>query len=229
MGLDIYVGSLTRYYARDWKTIVQQAAEAQGLKVQLVRPPDPKDVVTDKNQIRQAVLGWRLLIERGLGKHLRGKLDWDESDGTPYFTDKPDFEGWHAVQILAGSAATGDPLPKTVPADWTKDRKRAAAVKRSPYRHIVEPYVWLPAEFDDVFVAQSLGGPNLPFGSSPRLLDQLQHLNQDTLRATPEDFPKWRFDGPDHDIDRMTRFGLAVFTELAEKSVSARLPMLLDY
>ena len=27
MGLDIYVGSLTRYFARDWKTILEQLAE----------------------------------------------------------------------------------------------------------------------------------------------------------------------------------------------------------
>ena len=32
MGLDIYAGKLTRYYSRNWKTIVQQLAEENGQK-----------------------------------------------------------------------------------------------------------------------------------------------------------------------------------------------------
>jgi hypothetical protein len=35
MGLDIYVGSLTRYYRRDWETIVQQAGRELGPIAQL--------------------------------------------------------------------------------------------------------------------------------------------------------------------------------------------------
>ena len=30
MGLDIYAGTLTRYYAHNWKTVVQQWAEENG-------------------------------------------------------------------------------------------------------------------------------------------------------------------------------------------------------
>jgi hypothetical protein len=38
MGLDIYVGSLTRYYARDWETVVQKHARESGIKLTVVRP-----------------------------------------------------------------------------------------------------------------------------------------------------------------------------------------------
>lgn len=34
MGLDIYAGTLTRYYAHNWKTIVQQWAEENGYAFQ---------------------------------------------------------------------------------------------------------------------------------------------------------------------------------------------------
>ena len=30
MGLDIYAGTLTRYYSHNWKTVVQQWAEKNG-------------------------------------------------------------------------------------------------------------------------------------------------------------------------------------------------------
>ena len=39
MGLDVYVGSFTRYYAGDWKTVVQRYGREEGLKVEVVRPP----------------------------------------------------------------------------------------------------------------------------------------------------------------------------------------------
>jgi hypothetical protein len=35
--LDVYVGSLTRYHAHDWETIVQQAAKREGIEVQVMR------------------------------------------------------------------------------------------------------------------------------------------------------------------------------------------------
>ena len=38
MGLDIYAGTLTRYYAHNWKTVVQQWAEKNGWGFQRVTP-----------------------------------------------------------------------------------------------------------------------------------------------------------------------------------------------
>jgi hypothetical protein len=52
MGLDIYVGSLTRYYARDWETVVQKHARESGTKLTVERPNEPPDVVTDPETIR---------------------------------------------------------------------------------------------------------------------------------------------------------------------------------
>ena len=38
MGLDVYVGPLTRYYSFEWETILQQAGREQGMDVHIVRP-----------------------------------------------------------------------------------------------------------------------------------------------------------------------------------------------
>lgn len=40
MGLDSYAGPLTRFYAREWMTIIQNVAE-QGIEVVVVRPGNP--------------------------------------------------------------------------------------------------------------------------------------------------------------------------------------------
>ena len=37
MGLDIYAGTLTRYYSHNWKTVVQQWAEENGWGFQKIR------------------------------------------------------------------------------------------------------------------------------------------------------------------------------------------------
>ena len=38
MGLDIYAGTLTRYYSHNWKTVVQQWAEENGYYLQPDHP-----------------------------------------------------------------------------------------------------------------------------------------------------------------------------------------------
>ena len=44
MGLDIYAGTLTRYYSHNWKTSVQQWAEENGYTFNRITPDgDPAD------------------------------------------------------------------------------------------------------------------------------------------------------------------------------------------
>jgi hypothetical protein len=109
MGLDIYVGSLTRYFTRDWKTIVQQLAERGEIpQVQVVRANEPKNVVTDPEQVRSAVVGWRQGLSTGLAQHITAPLDWDESGFTPYFTDKPAWDCYGALLLWAAYSEHGD-------------------------------------------------------------------------------------------------------------------------
>ena len=37
MGLDVYAGTLIRYYMNNWKTVIQQFAEDNGLKYETIR------------------------------------------------------------------------------------------------------------------------------------------------------------------------------------------------
>src|SRR6266436_6378887 len=55
MGLDIYVGSLTRYYAGDWETVVQRHARETGVSVRVVRSNESEDAVTDPQVIRSVL------------------------------------------------------------------------------------------------------------------------------------------------------------------------------
>src|SRR5919109_5529610 len=97
MGLDVYVGSLCRYYAGDWETIVQQFGREQGFDVRVERWNEPEDRITDPEEIRTIVDGWRSALGKALGKD----LSWNESADAPYYTDKPAWDGYGSLQALA--------------------------------------------------------------------------------------------------------------------------------
>lgn len=66
MGLDVYVGSLTRYHGGDWETVVQQAAREQGIDVHVLRVEEAAESTRKEEEfhslVEEAVEGLR---ERG--------------------------------------------------------------------------------------------------------------------------------------------------------------------
>ena len=238
MGLDVYVGSLTRYYAQDWETIVQQWGHEHGLPVEVRRSqPSPPDRITDPAVIRPAMIKWRSNLNQALSSQLGVELDWEEAPDAPYFTDKPGWDGYGGLVLLAAHEENPQLKPPTrVSLDsWKKDQAlRVSSTKGFPtrYEHVIVPQWWLPCAFKPVFKGPSAAGAEVWFGSSIRLLDQLRALNERTYRGTAADLNVWRTQQPDGDegpFEVEAKVGLSVFLSLAERSAAARLPMLLDY
>ncbi|HEY7064501.1 MAG TPA: hypothetical protein VII06_23700 [Chloroflexota bacterium] len=302
MGLDVYVGTLTRYYRRDWSTVVQQWGAAHGVPVQVVRPnegtshadpahangggpatgqgvlgrlgqrvraagtrvlgrrrPPSPEPVTDSEMIRQAVLGWRNILSSNLGDALRYPLDWPEADAMPYFTDKPAWDGYASLALLAAyDEQSVAPRPSEVTSSWADDPVWQEATRdnfaHTRYAQILAPELWLPGEFDFVFQAKSIAGEDVWVGSSNALLSQLRQLDARTFQRPPEEVTASVVDPEDLSasaiepvdleklaresaqepamrapFDQAARFGLAMFLHLAEKSVAYGLPMKLDY
>ena len=62
MGLDIYAGTLTRYYSHNWKTVVQQWAEENGYSFNRITPDgEPVDNEEEMSpaEVQVAVENWR--------------------------------------------------------------------------------------------------------------------------------------------------------------------------
>ena len=62
MGLDIYAGTLTRYYSHNWKTVVQQWAEENGYSFNCITPDgEPADNEEEMSpaEVQAAVENWR--------------------------------------------------------------------------------------------------------------------------------------------------------------------------
>jgi hypothetical protein len=263
LGLDIYVGPLSRYYAGDWKLITQQAAEAAGIEFRVVRPRNPPaDAVTDPSVVHDAVVAWRSALVRG-ANGLLPSLDWNEAPQADYFTDKPDWDGYWAVQFLAARDEFPDiPAPSRVeppgrmrnPAKEPLQRRvdevyrgkssggalgrllgrgRRIEDTRPPrYPHLHLPELWLPADFDRPLGATDLVGKRMTFGSVPRLLGELETLNDRTLHGDAAAIEQWSRAGPpeaDRSLEAVAAYGLAILLRAARYGVEHQLPMKMDY
>ena len=221
MGLDVYVGPLTRYYVEGPADVVERIARHQDLPV--------TDGLEAEEVIRAAVVRWREGLTRWLGDRLAGPLDWDESGPAPGFTDKPGWDGYGGTLLLAAHDEHPElPPPEVVSADWPDDPAYQAASApgaRSRYRQLLTPELWLPCRFEFTVRTQDLTGEEVELGSSVALLDQLQLLSAryhlDGWPAEPS------ADG--HSLPAAAGTGLAVLLRLAERSVSLQLPMKLDF
>lgn len=221
MGLDVYVGSLTRYYVESSADVVERIAHHRGMAVS-----DGQDA---EEVIRAAVVGWRDGLSRSLGDRLDGPLDWDESGPAPCFTDKPGWDGYGGTLLLAAHDEHPElPTPAQVSADWPDDPAYQAASAPgagSRYHQLLTPELWLPCRFAFTVRTKDITGEEVELGSSMALLDQLELLST-----------RYRLDGqpPDpaadgHSLSAAAGNGLAVLLRLAERSVINRVPMKLDF
>jgi len=157
---------------------------------------------------RLRVLAWRA----GIGQQLRqaglvsSELAWREDIASPYYTDKPAWDCYGALQLLAAHEEAPSRLswrnryPKRLADGWNRDRiltRLSNGKTKCRYSHLYGVEVWLPVEFTGVFEAPLPNGHPTRFGSGPQLLAQLHELNRRTYQGTPDDRAAWRAAQPD--------------------------------
>src|SRR5581483_1883122 len=104
MALDVYVGSLTRYYAGDWQSIADTGARTRPTRPKrprTTRVPAASDPGRDSERIREAVLTWRNGMQDALRRHLAEPLDWPETTEAPWFTGRPGWDGFGSLVLWA--------------------------------------------------------------------------------------------------------------------------------
>ena len=89
MGLDIYAGTLTRYYSHNWKTVVQQWAEENGYSFNRITPDgEPADdEELSPTDVQAAVENWRDQILAAISQPDQPPYaPWPENNEKPYYT-----------------------------------------------------------------------------------------------------------------------------------------------
>lgn len=209
MGLDIYVGRLTRYYTGEWETILQQSSSPAPGSPGTTAPPISTKEAADLQATRAELKVTLEKIAADLGADL---VLWAAHEEHPNV-----------------------PRPRAPVTDWTTDEAwqlSAAKTFESRYGELVHgAELWLPGDFSFTFEAEDMRGKKVIIGSNHELARQLRLLNERSWRAEEGSIDRWRREGadPGAPLEKSAQFALAVFLFLCEKSVTHRLPMKLDY
>lgn len=197
MGLDIYAGTLTRYYAQNWKSATQQWAEENGYAFSRITAGGENDDVASAEEIRRAMESWRDNILTAITPEGKSSYTpWPENNEAPYYTDKPDWDAYGALLLCIACRSYGEPLPPEVKKDW--DFQRHPVIERmasDPDKHwslFAWATWWLPIEegfwfngalpTDDQAVIATTGG----------LKAELDKANELCWQATEETVLGWK-------------------------------------
>ena len=197
MGLDIYSGTLSRYYARNWKTSVQQWGEANGIQVNMVRPAEQSVELVPPEEIFAGVVNWRDGMIEALSAYLSEKPLWNEDiDVTPYYTDKPDWDAMHALLLYVACKAVGEPVPKTVDKgfDLSKQPGYQAFMGRKTVAWSMSDSDgwWLPIRDSFMFRGYLPTGDKREFATVGMLRAELEQINAREWEADEKTILGWR-------------------------------------
>lgn len=193
MGLDIYAGTLTRYYTHNWKTAAQQFAEANGMNFRTIRQQKDEDNLSPK-ETQEIVTQWRDAIVNGL--NLNPAPLWNEDyNDTPYYTNKPDWDALSALLLYIAAKYSNKEVPDTVVKDF------------DVFKHpIVKDFLetkdfqlslfdgngwWLPIEQNLMFNYVLPNSEKSPLATSRLLLEELKVYNSFEWNADRDTIISW--------------------------------------
>ncbi len=233
MALDVYVGSLTRYYAGDWENVADKVTRERGGQAErrsFAKKPSEAALVGAR------ILEWRRALARSLGDRISEPLAWDETAGVPYFTARPGWDGFGSLVLWAAYAEHPSlRVPLALPEAWDDDPallRCNADGFRSRFSHLVRNVeLWLPCTFRFTFEGEDVDGRRIVMGSVKMLSAQLADLNAATWKVTDDEVALWgrRPPTPEAPLELRARYAFAVMTDLARQAVDHDLPMKLDY
>lgn len=236
MALDVYVGSLTRYYAGEWENVAEKTARERGAQYETLRRGGSGGHAQQPERVHPAILAWRSVLGASLGSKITMPLDWDETMEAPYFTGRPGWDGFGSLVLWAAYAEhPALRRPASLPEEWDNDpglvRSNAPGF-RSRYSHLVRNVeLWLPISFEFTFEGEDVDGRRVVIGSTTTLCRQLEDLNAATWKAGTTVIAEWGRGPPVEEapLELCARYAFAVLLDLARQAVEHKLPMKLDY
>jgi hypothetical protein len=250
MSLDLYAGTLTRFYTDDWENPGQRMAREQGVEYQpdALEPDalEPDTLEEDEEEdgpppteaeIRDAVKGWQSALSEALEEYLPEPVHWDESPEKPYFTERTGWEPYAALLLWAAYTEHPElPRPTEIPDQgWSEDPAYLTAIESdsgTAYRQILQPELWLPGDFPFCFEAPNVTQHPTLIGSTLDLERDLEALNEATFQATPEELASFltaeEIEAED-ELEAAAKYALAVFLTMAKNANEHRVPMMLAY
>ena len=112
MGLDLYAGTFTRYYTRNWKTVVEAWAEANGVDFKRTEAEDEEKLSPE--EVQEIVCAWRDEMLQAVTPENQLPETWEESNDKAYYTDKPDWDAFGAMLLVTAAHTYEETIPETL-------------------------------------------------------------------------------------------------------------------
>lgn len=256
MGMDLYAGTLTRYYAHNWKTETQQWAEDNGFGYQKISPDLESEEETSPEAIRQAVETWRDNLLSAIREYGSLVGSWQEDNEHPYLTNKPDWPAFEALLLYAACKCLGEPLPekfgKEAQFEDFEISKRTYKNPKLQWSLFNGAVCWLPLDVGFVITADMPAGNEAIISTTWCLLKELEKINSYDWNADETTINRWyEDDGYEtkdskltkltdnvsmmesesgfYDTESLARFAFARFYRAAKFAQENRVPVLMDF
>lgn len=259
MGLDIYAGTLTRYYAHNWKSAVQQWAEENGYTFQKITPDGA--AVDDEEEMSPAevqdiVENWRdqILAVIAAPGH-EPYTPWPEDNEKPYYTDKPDWDAFGAMLLVAACRTYEEPMPPTVEKDWDFMENPVIARLSGDEERVWSLFRgatwWIPLSDSFLFQGPLPTNDTATIGTVGGLRKELEKLNQLAWQADEKTILSWtetegypvdgtvgpngqysKTDIPEHtqyDTESLAKFAFSMFWQAMCFAEEQQVPILMDF
>lgn len=98
MALDIYCGSLSRYYRQEWQNVIERWAKENHLDYHINRQRQQNDEEEMSDaQLQETVLAWQKNLQDFLKRQQNLTLSWREDEEAPYTSARPDWTAYWLV------------------------------------------------------------------------------------------------------------------------------------
>ena len=242
MGLDLYAGTLTRYYTRNWKTAVQQWSEQNNVRCEIITPDgELGNENIDAEEVQSSTELWMEALISGLSNEDIFLKPWEENNEKEYYTDKPDWAGYGALVILSACLYSGKEVPKLYEkfSDWNDNLIVQDLVKEESYINsfLNGIEMWVPFEECMSFSYILPTGKEANMSTVGQLESDLQYINKMRWNADEETILSW-FDiemvsdesNEDvFDFDALSRFAYCIFYKAVLFAKENKVPIRLDY
>ena len=259
MGLDIYAGTLSRYYSHNWKTVVQQWAEENGYGFSRVTPDGEaadEGEAPSPAEVQAAVENWRDQILSAISQPGQPPYaPWPEDNERPYYTDKPDWDAFGAMLLVAACHTYNEPVPPTVEKNWDFGEHPLVARLASDEERVWSLFrgavLWIPLLDSFAFQAPVPTGDTAVIGTTGGLRKELEKLNELAWHADEDTILGWtetegypadgavgavglyvKTDVPEHtqyDTQSLAKFSFSMFWRALRFAEEQQTPILLDY
>ncbi len=199
MGLDIYAGTMTRYYAHNWKTVTEQWAEENGYTFHRITPGG--DGISDNEtispaEIQAGIKNWQEQMLSAITQPgQKPYAPWAEDNEKPYYTDKPDWDAFVAMLLVAACLVYGEPIPDTVEKDQlfldhpfierlSEDQEKVWSLFRGAS-------CWIPLSDSFLFQAPMPNGNQTVIATTAALRRELEWLNEMAWQAEEVTILHW--------------------------------------